>query len=133
MGNASTAVLKEKVLAAFAECGVVTHACKTVGVPRRTFNYWQKHDRKFYAAYELAQQEAIDALEFEARKRAIKCSDLLLIFMLKAARPEKYRESFDGGGYAPHASRDENLQSIQGKLARLAARHGAQPVSEATQ
>ena len=37
-------------------------------------------------------EEAADVLEAVARQRAIHGSDLLLIFLLKAVRPQKFRE-----------------------------------------
>jgi hypothetical protein len=139
-GKAASALQKKKVLEEFAKVGTVTHACKETGVSRRTFNYWQKHDKTFMAEYERAQEEAVEALEHEARRRAKdgtlepvfhrgnavgairRYSDVLLIFLLKAARPEKYRDSYDGGGgRTPHADREETLNSIHSKLARLAA------------
>jgi hypothetical protein len=40
-------------------------------------------------------QDACDILEGHARARAIASSDTLLIFLLKAHRPEVYRERID--------------------------------------
>jgi len=37
-------------------------------------------------------EDAVDVLEAVARRRAVQGSDTLLIFLLKAARPAKYRE-----------------------------------------
>ncbi len=51
-------------------------------------------------------------------------SDTLLVFLLKAHRPEKFRDSYPGFGQQPWADREETLKSIQGKLARLAAQNG---------
>jgi hypothetical protein len=50
-------------------------------------------DPDFAAAFDAAVEEAVEELEQIARDRAKKSSDLLLIFLLKAHRPEKYRES----------------------------------------
>lgn len=139
MGNTSSALKKQKFLEAYAKLGNVAEACRELGLPRRTIYFWQGRDRAFKKAYDDAQEEAVEALEFEARKRAKdgwlepvffggkpiggvrKYSDLLLIFLLKAARPEKYRDSYEGGGgNKPNASREDLLASINGKLARLA-------------
>lgn len=45
----------------------------------------------------------------------------MLIFLLKAAKPEKYREHYAGFGEPPRADREAMLKDIHGKLARLAA------------
>ena len=37
-------------------------------------------------------EQSTDAMEAEARRRGLDKSDLLLIFMLKANRPDKFRE-----------------------------------------
>ena len=43
--------------------------------------------------WELAKQQAIDELESVAFTRAKKYSDTLLIFLLKALKPDVYRDS----------------------------------------
>ena len=101
---------KRAFLAAFAECGTVTHAAEIAGISRRMVQYWKKDDPEFAEAFRVAEEKAADRLEQEARRRAIegvsepvfhkgevvgtvqKYSDTLLIFLLKGARPEKYRE-----------------------------------------
>lgn len=50
-----------------------------------------------------------------------KHSDVLLIFLFKAACTEKYRDRYSGFGEPPKSDRDELLKHIHGKLARLAA------------
>ena len=84
---------KPAVIAAFKNCANVTKACELVDIARATFYGWLKDDPEFKAAYEAAREEAIQVLEDEAIKRAtIGGSDTLLIFLLKAARPQKYRD-----------------------------------------
>jgi hypothetical protein len=83
---------KQAVLSAFKNCASVTKACEIADIARATFYGWLK-DPEFKAAYEAAREEAIQVLEDEAIKRAtIGGSDTLLIFLLKAARPQKYRD-----------------------------------------
>lgn len=71
---------------------------------------WRSENQEFAAQWESAKEAGVDALEDEARRRAfegtgkpvfhqgIECgtiqeySDTLTIFLLKGARPEKYRE-----------------------------------------
>lgn len=101
---------KRAFLAAYAECGNVTRAAEIAGVSRRSHVDWMK-DESYAEAFRAAEEHAADRLEQEARRRAIegvdepifykgercgvvrKYSDTLLIFLLKGARPEKYREN----------------------------------------
>jgi hypothetical protein len=72
--------------------GNITHAAKGAGITRQAA-YWARNaDDAFKAAWDDAREQAIDTLELEAHRRAMKSSDLLIIFLLKALRPEKYRE-----------------------------------------
>ncbi len=90
--------------------GNVTRACEAVSICRMTAYVWRDADPEFAAAWEKAKDAGIDALEDEARRRAFEgfekpvfhqgaqCgaireySDTLTIFLLKGARPEKYRD-----------------------------------------
>jgi hypothetical protein len=100
-------------LAALAESGNVSEACKLAVVSRDCVYRLRKNDTDFAAAWEAAIEIACDVLEKEARRRAVdgwlepvhhlgiptsyvvKYSDTLLIFLLKGANPEKYRERYD--------------------------------------
>jgi hypothetical protein len=53
----------------------------------------RQKDPKFAEAWDQAREDAADSLEAEAVRRARAGSDTLLIFLLKAVRPEKYRET----------------------------------------
>ena len=53
---------------------------------------WLHKDSEYATKVDQAMEEAVDVLEAVARKRAIVGSDVLLIFLLKGHRPEKYRE-----------------------------------------
>jgi hypothetical protein len=75
--------------------GSITRACRAANVCRTTFYNRKSEDEVFRTAVAEALEEACDLLEEEARRRAMKCSDTLMIFLLKAHRPEKYRERFD--------------------------------------
>ena len=111
----TTAEKKRAFLAAYAQCGNVTQAAKVAGISRETHYEWLDKDPGYAAAFKQADEQATDALELEARRRALegwdepvyqkgqlvgtvrKYSDTLLIFLLKGARPEKYRERVDVG------------------------------------
>jgi transposase-like protein len=75
---------------ALSETGNVTHACDQAGLRRRTIYEWRDDDPAFADAWEQALEIGTHALEDEARRRAMGGSDVLLIFMLKSLRPEKY-------------------------------------------
>jgi hypothetical protein len=103
----------EPFLAALAKIGNVRGACHATGVPRRTAYAHRTDCEAFARAWDEAVDEAVDILEAEAWRRAVEgtgrpvfyqgkqvgaireYSDALLMFLLKAARPEKYRENFD--------------------------------------
>jgi len=59
---------------------------------------WLKADPAYAAAYKLARAIAGDMLEAEAYRRAFAGSDTLIIFLLKAHKPELYRERLEQTG-----------------------------------
>jgi predicted DNA-binding transcriptional regulator AlpA len=103
--------LKKAFLADFARTGNVSESCENVGIGRSTVYVWQEHDDEFAAGWREAEIKATEYLETEARRRATEGtkkpvyqggqlvgfvtekSDTLLIFLLKARAPEKYREN----------------------------------------
>ncbi|HXF65635.1 MAG TPA: hypothetical protein VNK67_02905 [Burkholderiales bacterium] len=101
---------KAAFLEALAETANVTWACRAAGLPRRVAYEWREADRAFAKAWEEAVELGTDALEDEAIRRGHQgvdkpvyqggrkvgtvreYSDTLLIFMLKARRPEKFKD-----------------------------------------
>lgn len=93
-----------------AETGNVLATAELLNLDRRALYRLRKDDPEFAAAWDEAIEQSADALEVEARRRALdgwdepvfyqgietglvrKYSDTLLIFLLKGARPEKYRD-----------------------------------------
>lgn len=75
--------------------GVVTAACLSANIDRSTAYKARERDEVFASRWDDALEQACDLLEFEAKKRAMQGSDTLLIFLLKAHRPDKYRERLD--------------------------------------
>lgn len=92
--------------------GNVSRACEAIDVARITAYKWRDNDPEFAQAWEHAKQIGADVLEDEAIRRAregvpepvfykgkklrstvTKYSDTLLIFLLKGARPDKYRDN----------------------------------------
>ena len=73
--------------------GTVRSACTAAGIGRRTWYDWLEEDRAFAALVDDAREDVIDQLEKAAFQRAMDGSDGLLIFLLKALRPGKYRDA----------------------------------------
>ena len=122
--------------------GNVSEAARIAGVNRTTPDEWRAEDRDFEEAWESALEEAADELEKEARRRAVegvdepvyyqgevvgsikKFSDVLLIFLIKGARPAKYRERFD----VRHSSNPESGKA--GAFARALLEEGESAVEQ---
>ena len=111
--NARETGWKPVFLRSLRKLGIVGPACAVAKIHRSTAYRHYDKDPVFARAWESALEDACDRLEKEAIRRAAvgtlkpvfykgeQCgsireySDTLLIFMLKAYRPEKFRESFD--------------------------------------
>lgn len=110
--------LKKAFLDIFRRTGNISQSCAAAGIGSRTTIYnWQEHDEAFALEYKHAEIEATELLEVEAHRRAVfgvqkdkpifhqgemvglvqerEYSDTLLIFLLKARAPHKYRERVD--------------------------------------
>jgi len=105
--------LQAAFLTAFRESCTVTQAAKTAGVGRRTHYDWLTADPSYQTQFEDLEEAVTETLEREAMRRASEgtlkpvfyqgkpCgdireySDTLMIFLLKARRPETYRERSD--------------------------------------
>jgi hypothetical protein len=105
---ARTALVRARFLQEFAACGTVTRASRAAKVGRRTVNDWLERDAAFRELYEDALEEAVDMVEDEARRRAIKgtlkpvyqggvkvgtireYSDAMLAMILKGRRKEVF-------------------------------------------
>lgn len=93
--------------------GNVTAACKSIKIGRATAYRWRQGDEEFARHWDIAMDLSTQRLEDEVIQRATigtsrplmyqgrivgnvrEKSDLLLMFMLKARRPEIYRDKFD--------------------------------------
>jgi hypothetical protein len=83
---------RELFLSALAEGCSITAACERAVIVRSTAYDWRKTDAAFAAAWDDALEAGTDTLEDEAVTRAKDGSDTLLIFLLKARRPDKYKD-----------------------------------------
>jgi len=86
---------QDAFLAVLRGSGNIRHSCEKAGIARSIAYKWRKEDKNFADKWNEAKEDAIEALEYEARTRAIKGSDVLLMFLLKSLRPEKYRERYE--------------------------------------
>jgi hypothetical protein len=115
--------------------GIVTDAARAAGVHRCTPYAWYEDDAEFAAAWVDAVEQAIDTMESEAFRRAVeglekpvfqggRCvgsireySDTLLIAMLKAHRPAKYRDhtsmEITGANGGPIRHADTSPEKLQ--------------------
>lgn len=105
-------------LAAFEETGNISRAAIVAKISRDIHYKWMREpDSDYPERFADAEEVATDSLEAEARRRALegvdepvgwwkgepggvvkRYSDTLLIFLLKGARPTKYRERFEHMG-----------------------------------
>ena len=108
---------QDKFLEALAATGIVSTAVKIAGTSRTRVYTLRKKNPSFAAAWEEAEEKAADALEAEAWRRAVdgvaeplvsggklvsdstgqpiairRYSDVLLIALLKARRPERFKD-----------------------------------------
>lgn len=81
-----------RALDAFLRTGSVAKACAAAGVTYGTWYRWKKEDREFRRTYDRCLEEIAGDLEVVGLERARDSSDPLLMFFLKAAKPEKYRD-----------------------------------------
>jgi|TARA_R100001530_G_scaffold52675_1_gene38866 hypothetical protein len=87
-------------LAAFRDTGIVRAACQAADINRQNVYKYRDRHPEFAEQWAQADADAADALEAVALQRARKSkmdggSDALLIFLLKARRPEKFRENIN--------------------------------------
>lgn len=97
------------LLAAYAECATINGAVAAAQCHRTLHYHWLRTDPDYVEAFAVAHEMAIAAHEDEASRRAMgwdethytkdgeaytvrKYSDTMLIFRLKALRPDIYRE-----------------------------------------
>jgi hypothetical protein len=108
-----TLQLKRTYLEALSVTGIINYAAAAARVARSTVYYWLGDDPDFARRHEEAITESTERMEQEAWRRATQGvekpvyykgeqvgsirehSDTLLIFMLKARKPETYRERVD--------------------------------------
>lgn len=144
---------KRAFLLAYSKSGNVSASCEQVGIQRGTEWHWRGTDPAYLGARACAWQMAAELLEAEAFRRAHdgveepvfqggaevgrvrKYSDTLLIFLLKGAKPNTYRDQWkgeisgpDGGPIRTTVDLTKLTEDELATLERLAAR-AAEPDS----
>ena len=103
---------KTTFLETLAETVNVSAACRKAGIRRRTAYNWRNTDPRFAREWDDALEDGIDAMEAELHRRAFEgvekpvwhkgeqvgtvrhYSDGLAMFLLKAHRPARYRDTY---------------------------------------
>ncbi len=104
---------KKRFLEHYKKLFTISRACEATGITRTTYYRWMDDCPSFKTSFEQARQRTTELLEAEAIRRAYEgveqpiirngftvgvtkeYSDTLLIFLLKAADPTKYREHIE--------------------------------------
>lgn len=126
---------KRALLVALSCCGFLGRACQAAGVHHSSFYVWRREDGAFAAASREAKACYIEYLEAVADERATKGkrpSDTLLIFRLKALKPEMYRERHEtrvtpANDYTVPVSDEEIKEEANRTVAWLKAQAAAMP------
>ena len=115
----------------------ISAACLGASITRSSAYLWRESDPAFKAKWDECVEEGTDRLEDEAMRRAVDGSDTLLIFMLKARRPQKFKDRVALGGDAEAPPiRSENVSAreiLESRLAALAARSGLEAIQSLTE
>ena len=138
-----TSRLKRGFLEEYRQCGNITLAAEVAGIDRRTHYRWSEADPDYCEAFESATEEATDRLEAEARRRAVEgvqkpvgwykgepggyvreYSDTLLIFLLKGAAPDKYRDRLEMRGFMSNLDLTTMSNEVIDRIA-----HGENPMA----
>ena len=116
----------DRFLAALSDGLSVTAAAIAAGARRSAMYGWRAEDPLFAEAWDEAIEEGTDKLEEEARRRALNGSDPLIMFMLKARRPAKYRErslhEHTGAAGGPVQVEGSAREELAARIAQIFAR-----------
>jgi hypothetical protein len=102
--DAKTPEAEDKVLRQLALGKSIGAACKSARVSRQTYYNWCEADANFARRADDAIEDGTDAIEDNALNQAKHGAQTLMVLILKARRPEKYRDRFEaqvsgpGGG-----------------------------------
>jgi len=157
--QARTELAQRLFLEAYATTANISYAAKAAGIRRKTMYDWQEKYDDFCSRMAEAREEAYDKLEHEALRRAVEgvqrkrpiivgreivdyeviteYSDRLLEVLLKARRPDVFREKTSIEHSGPNGQPiaidiAEQRSALASRIASLTARAGAATVAERT-
>lgn len=112
---------RERFLELLRKSGNVSASCDTAELARTAVYAWRDADPDFAAAWDDAMSLGVEALEDEARRRAFGGSDLLMMFMLKSAKPDRYRDrsTVDVNQTITHDLRRVPMDELRKRLQQL--------------
>lgn len=128
-------------LEALADCGNISDAARDAQISRKTV-LKARQNPEFEKLYQYYLDMGISSIEDEATRRATigtlepifhrgrriasvrKKSDLLLMFILKARRPDVYREKYDAPAPTFEDAVESPREKIASRIARIAQRQG---------
>ena len=93
-GRKPTAEQWERFYALLEDSGNVSLSASGAGLGRTTVYAAMRSNDAVRERIEDAKDTAVERLEYEARRRAVAGSDVLLIFLLKALKPAMYRDTY---------------------------------------
>lgn len=111
---------RKKFLDALEVGASLSRAAEAAGGRLSNFRRWRSDDPNFAEDWDDAIEAGTDYMEDAAVQRAVKKSDPLMMFMLKARRPDKYDRGSKlevSGGISVEGSK----QKLLNKIARLQA------------
>lgn len=107
---------KRALVAALSMTGVISHACSAAGVSHTTYRRWRDDDDDFAEACQEAFAIAADAIELEARRRAMDGHEEPVVhmghqtFCLNADGTLKLDGNFDPIPFVVHRKSDRLLE-----------------------
>jgi hypothetical protein len=124
-----TANTREAFLQTLAQSGNVTGSCEELGISRTQAYHWRNTDPEFAQRWDEALELGADALEDEAKRRALGGSDYLMAFLLRGLRPERYKEraTVDLSVRTSLDVRNMSIAEIRERLAQLRAQQDDPP------
>ena len=83
---------KAKLLAKLATGASISASAKAAGVSRQTYYDWRENDETFAKLADEAIETGTDSLEDSALRQAKGGNTSLMVLLLKARRPDKYKD-----------------------------------------
>ena len=89
--------------------GITKSALRSSGVSRASLERWKTEDQEFKKALKIAEEHWVEELRKAAFMRAQAKSDVLLMFLLKAMKPEEFDDDVRKTQYVGLNSNPDNI------------------------